>query len=270
MRLGLLLALTLALAACDRTPEPSSGPSGGAGLDAGKGPDAGVVVVKTRLFDAGKEPRAPISFVFSEGAVERGQLELTSVLSRGDKTLGEERVTVKLSIRYPERHVVELFVLDATTTAPDVKHTDTTAGMLLTQRFHPLGATDVPQVMTPKQAHARSADYIHGALMQLAAGLLPVVPVEPVGEGARWAHEDLRFELITRRGADLTVERRSERKGINKLASGEIVNLSESQTYRIEMLPGGIARRVEAVLVSDQRDGTVITTRLRFERDVPK
>jgi hypothetical protein len=269
MRLGLLLALTLALAACDRTPEPSSGPSGGAGLDAGKGPDAGLAV-KTRLFDAGKEPRAPISFVFSEGAVERGQLELTSVLSRGDKTLGEERVTVKLSIRYPERHVVELFVLDATTTAPDVKHTDTTAGMLLTQRFHPLGATDVPQVMTPKQAHARSADYIHGALMQLAAGLLPVVPVEPVGEGARWAHEDLRFELITRRGADLTVERRSERKGINKLASGEIVNLSESQTYRIEMLPGGIARRVEAVLVSDQRDGTVITTRLRFERDVPK
>ena len=99
----------------------------------------------------------------------------------------------------------------------------------------------------------------------MPAGLLPVVPAEPVGEGARWAHEDLRFELLSRSGDDLTVERRSERKGMSKLATGEIVNLSETQTYRIVTRPGYIARRIEAVLVADQPNGTVITTRLRFE-----
>lgn len=265
MRIGPLL-LTLALAGCDRA--STSGPHGGGGLDAGQAPDAGAS--KTRLFDAGKEPRAPVSFAFDEGRVERFQLELTSSLSRGDKTLGEERVKVQLSVKYIERHVVEMLVLDATTTAPDVTHAATAAGMLLTQRFHPLGGTDIPHVMTPKGAHARSADYIHGALMQLASGLLPVAPVEPVGEGARWGHDDLRFELIARRSDELTVERRSERKGINKLATGEIVNVSESQTYRIETRPGGIARRIEAVLVNDQPDGSVITTRLRFEPEAPK
>jgi hypothetical protein len=268
MRPGLLLALTLALAGCDRDPAPASGPDGGAGPDAGQSPDAGAL--KTRLFEPGKEPRAPISFAFEEGRVERFLLELTSVLSRGDKALGEERVAIRLSIRYAERHAVEVIVLDATTTAPDVKHTATTAGMLLTQRFHPLGATELPQVMTPKQAHARSADYVHGALMQLAAGLLPVAPIEPVGEGARWAHEDLRFELISRRGDELVVERRSERKGVHKLATGEVVNMSETQTYRIETRPGGVARKIEATLVSDQRDGSVITTRLRFEPEAAK
>ncbi|MCK6589810.1 MAG: hypothetical protein HUU21_17490 [Polyangiaceae bacterium] len=265
MRLGPLLFLALALAACDRAAAPDSGSGGG--LDAGQTPDAGAT--KTRLFDAGKEPRAPISFAFDVGRVERFGLELTSVLSQGEKTLSDERVTVKLSVKYIEPHVVEMLVLDATTTAPDVKGA-TTAGMLLTQRFHPLGATDIPHVLTPKLAHARSADYIHGALMQLASGLLPVAPAEPVGEGARWGHEDLRFELLSRRGDELVVERRSERKGIHKLAGGEIVNLSDTQTYRIEMRPGGIARRIEAVLVNDQPNGTVITTRLRFEPEPAK
>jgi hypothetical protein len=242
MRLGSLLALTLALAGCDRDPPPAPAKASPASeLDAGQVPDGGAVT--TRLFDPGKEPRAPVSFAFQEGLVERWLLELTSVLSRGDKTLGEERVKVRLSVR----------------------HADTAAGMVLTQRFHPLGATDIPQVMTPKHASARAADYIHGAIMQLASGLLPVAPVEPVGEGARWGHEDLRFELIARRGDELTVERRSERKGIHKLATGDVVNLSETQTYRIETRPGSIARRIEAVLVSDQPDGSVITTRLRFE-----
>jgi hypothetical protein len=267
MRPGLLLALTLALAlaACDSaSPPASAGPGKASGLDAGPSPDAGVL--KTRLFEPGKEPRAPLSFIFREGGVERAQLELTSVLSRDDKTLGEERVKVRLSVRYAERHAVEIIVLDASTTAPEVQHVDTTAGMLLTQRFHPLGATEaLPKVMTPKQASARAADYIHGALMQLASGLLPVVPVEPVGEGARWAHDDLRFELLARRGDDLAVERRSERKGMNKLVTGELVSLSETQTYRIETRTGYIARRIEAVLVADQPNGTVITTRLRFE-----
>jgi hypothetical protein len=264
MRLGSLLALTLALAGCDRDPPPAPAKASPASeLDAGQVPDGGAVT--TRLFDPGKEPRAPVSFAFQEGLVERWLLELTSVLSRGDKTLGEERVKVRLSVRHAERHAVEIIVLDAATTAPDVKNVDTAAGMVLTQRFHPLGATDIPQVMTPKHASARAADYIHGAIMQLASGLLPVAPVEPVGEGARWGHEDLRFELIARRGDELTVERRSERKGIHKLATGDVVNLSETQTYRIETRPGSIARRIEAVLVSDQPDGSVITTRLRFE-----
>lgn len=275
MRLGSLLLISLALAGCDRSPPPApaSASSAGSASAAASGPDAGppadAGAQKTRLFEPGKEPRAPITFAFDEARTEKRLLELTSVLSQGPKTLGEERVEVQLSVRYPARDRAEVIVLGATTTAPDIKRTETTAGMLLSQRFHSSGATDLPEVVTPKVANARAADYIHGAVMQLASGLLPVAPAEPVGVGARWGHDDLRFELLERKGEEVTVERRSERKGVHKLATGETVYLSETQTYRIEAAPGGIARRIEAVLVADQPNGTVITTRLRFEPAAP-
>jgi hypothetical protein len=43
--------------------------------------------------------------------------------------------------------------------------------------------------------------------------------------------------------------------------------VNETQTYRIEAPVGGIARRVEALLVAGQPGGGTLTTRIRFETD---
>jgi len=262
------LALALLVTSCDRAPEAR--PSGAASasvsaiaISASAATNGGTVM--TRVLEAGREPRAQTTFAFVPGRAEKAVLELQSKMTRGDSTLGEERVTVRLDVRYSAKDKLEMTVTFAETTARDIQQISSTIGARLTQSFYPTGEMELPAFTPPAGADAHAAEYVKGALVQVASNLLPLVPKEPVGEGARWEHDALRYELLGRRGDLLTVERRSGRHGPTHLATGETVYVSEEQTYRIEAKPDGIARHVEALLVADQPTGAKLITRLNFD-----
>lgn len=256
----LLLALLL-LAACDRAPASAPAADTDAGAADASAADAGAGL---RLFDPGREPRARLTFAFVPGREESAELTLDSRLARGDAPLGEERLSLRLGVRYPAADRLELTVLNAETTA-QISGLASTIGSRMTEQFYPSGHAELPELSFPPGADPRATDYVGGALTQIASNLLAPLPPEPIGEGARWAQQDLRFEVTGRRGATLVVERRSETRGPRQLATGETVFSSEAQTHRLELVADGIARRVEAELVADQPMGTIMTTRMRFE-----
>jgi hypothetical protein len=259
-RLALALAL---LAACGRAPASTS--TSDAGLDASRAAaSASAAGAGLRVFDPGRAPRARLTFAFVPGREESAELTLDSRIARGDAQLGEERVTLRLGVRYPAADRVELTVVSAETTAATPRLTPA-LGARMTQQFHPSGEAELPELSFPEGADPQATEYVRGALVQIASNLLAPLPPEPIGEGARWAHQDLRFEVTGRRGAALVVERRSEMRGPRQLAGGETAFVSEAQTHRLELVADGIARRVEAELVADQPMGTVMTTRMGFE-----
>lgn len=217
------------------------------------------------VLDQGREPRVAAAFVFVPGRTGEHSLTLESRLDRGSTKLGEERLSLRLGVRYVTEDKVELTLLHAETTSPDIKRIESTVGARLLQKFYPSGVTEMPEITIPPAADARAGEYIKGALVQIGSNLLPVVPSEPIGEGSRWNQNDLRFEMLARRGSLVVIERRSGRNGPTQLDTGETIYVSEEQTYRIEAPPDGIARHVEALLVADQPGGTVMTTRLQLD-----
>ena len=254
------MVLMLLLASCERPGDPRP-------RDQAARPDASATAGAplVRVFDAGREPRALTRFAFVPGRAETALLELESRLTRGSVALGEERVRLRLGVRYPAQDVVELTLLGGETTAPDIPRLTSTIGARFLQKVTSSGHSEPPEVTFPPGSDARAVEYVHGAVVQVASNLAPALPPEPIGEGARWAHNDLRFELVAWPGERLTVERRSEMRGSQRLATGEMVRVNEEQSYRIEAAPDGIARRVEAQLVAEQPGGATMATRLRFE-----
>jgi hypothetical protein len=269
------LVFALVLASCKdpseaRPSDTQASASAASTSDAGRdaGPSGGEQT--RRVFDPGREPRVRDAFVFVPGRTGEHSLTLVSRLDRGASHLGEERLTLRLGVRYPTADTVELTLLHAETTSPNMRRIESTRGARSVQKFYPSGETELPEITLPPAVDARAGEYIQGALVQIASNLLPTLPHEPIGEGARWGGDDLRFELIARRGPLLVVERRSGKNGPTELATGETVFVKEEQTYRIDAPLDGIARRVEAVLVADQPGGTVMTTRLYFDAMDPR
>lgn len=260
------LVVVLVLASCKGSSETRANASDAAPSDAAprsagdSGEDLGMVVL-----DQGREPRAAAAFVFVPGRTAEYSLTLESRLDRGSTKLGEERLALRLGVRYVAEDKVELTLLHAETTSPDMQRIESTFGARVLQKFHPSGVTEMPEFSIPPAADARAGEYVKGALVQIGSNLLPVVPSEPIGEGARWNRNHLRFELLARRGPLLVIERRSGSNGPTQLDTGETVHVSEEQTYRIETPTDGIARHVEALLVADQPGGAVMTTRLQLD-----
>jgi hypothetical protein len=248
----------------DASPSDAA-PSDAAPSNAGRPAGDSSADLRLVVLEQGREPRVAAAFVFVPGRTGEHSLTLESRLDRGSSKLGEERVALRLGVRYLTEDQVELTLLHAETTAPDIERIESTVGARLVQKFYPSGVTEMPEITTPPAADARAGQYIKGALVQIASNLLPVVPSEPIGEGSRWSRDDLRFEMLARPGSLFVIERRSGHHGPTRLDTGETVYVSEEQTYRIEAPPDGIARHVEALLVADQPGGTVRTTRLQLD-----
>ncbi len=254
----LAIVAALALTACESSRDPQRAADAGAAA-------AGAGAARIRLFDAGREPRAAARFAFVPGRREQAVLEIDSRLTRGSETLQDEHASIRLDVRYPSADRVELTVRRAETTAADIPRIESAVGLRFAQRFHGTGETDLPEITFPDAAEPRSADYVRGAVVQVASNLLPVMPAEPVGGGARWARDELRFTLVAPPGELFSVERRSGIHGPTRLDTGETVIVNEEQVYRMDAPAKGIARHVEAELVAGQPGGATRTTRLRFD-----
>jgi hypothetical protein len=178
----------------------------------------------------------------------------------------DEHVEVRLAVHYPQKDAVLVTVLGATTTAPDIQRIESVAGTRITQKFYPHGETDLPEFSYPKAVDAMAADYVRGGLAQAASLFLPPLPHEPIGEGARWSFNGMPYSFTERKGARLVIEKRVEMRGPVNI-EGHIVETNEEQLYRCEAVSDGIARRIEALLVSENPPGSKRTTRLLFEVD---
>jgi hypothetical protein len=256
--LRLATLLLLIVAGCDRS-TPSALPD--AGKPAGSsGPTNGL-----RVIEQGTEPRVlPPTFVFAKDRTESARLLIDSRLERAGIVAADEHLEVTLDIRYSSNDKLELAVRNATTTATDIPRIGTTVGSKFVQKVYPSGEAEPPEPSYPAGVDPVAGDYVRGAVVQVASNFLPVMPKEPVGAGARWTLRDLRYSLAERRGEKFIVERRGEMHGDRPTPTG-MAMAHEEQLYRIEAIPDGIARRVEAELVSEHPPGSKRTTRITFE-----
>jgi hypothetical protein len=247
---------------CDKpAPASAGGPSSIAPASAAPAP----ATTGLRLLEPGREPRVHPTFAFVPGRAETARLVLHSRVERGGAVALEEHVDLSLDVRYPAADAVALTVRRATTTAPDIRRIETTAGTRFTQKIHPSGEVEVPEVAYPPGADPTAADYVRGAVIQVASNVLPLFPPEPVGPGARWVLRNLTFSLRERRGDVLVLERRGGVHGPTRMEDNAVVMVSEEQVYRLDAVTDGLARRVEAELVAENPPGTVRRTQLVFE-----
>lgn len=223
-------------------------------------------VSRVEVLDAGKEPRSlPGPFAFVKDSKEHARLVIDSRLERQSVLVNEEHLELKLSLSYTSSDTVELAVERATTTAPDIYHVETTVGTRFKQKVYPSGELDPPEdPVYPQRVDPVAGDYVRGAVVQAASNFLPVMPKEAVGVGARWALRNLRFSLVEQSENRKVIERRSEYEEMRPTPTGTAL-AREAQLYRIESVPDGLARRVEAELVSEHPPGSKRTTRLLFE-----
>lgn len=253
------LLLALLLAACDRSAPPAS-------TDAGKPASSAAESTKgVHVVDPGSEPRlAPPAFVFQKDRTESGRLVLDSRLERNGTVIADEHLEVVLDIRYTSSDKLELVVKSASTTASDIPRIGSSVGTKFVQKIYPSGELEPPEPSYPAQTDPIAGDYVRGAVVQIASNFLPLVPKEPVGAGARWTQRHLRYSLVERRGEKIIVERRGEMQENRPTPTGMAL-AHEVQLYRIEAIPDGIARRVEAELVSEHPPGSKRTTRMALE-----
>lgn len=240
-------------------------------MDAGKPANSAAETTNgVRVIDPGSEPRvqAP-AFVFQKDRTESARLVLDSRLERQGIVVHDEHVEVVLDVRYTSSDKVELVVRKASTTATDIQRIDTTAGTKFVQKIYPTGELEPPEPSYPAQADSVAADYVRGAVVQVASNFLPVMPKEPVGAGARWTLRHLRYSLVERRNDKIIVERRAEMQENRPTPTG-MAMAHEVQFYRIEAIPDGIARRVEAELVSEHPPGSKRTTRMALDVGVAR
>ncbi|MFO0762075.1 MAG: hypothetical protein U0359_36890 [Byssovorax sp.] len=252
--------LVLFVLGCDKPGAPATvAPSATASAQAA--PDS----TGLHLLDPGEAPREHPTFAFVPGRTEAARLGLHSRVERGGAPAGEEHVDLVFDLRYSAADTVVMTVRRAATTAPDIPRIGTTIGMIFTQKIHPSGEVEVPEVTYPPAVDPTAGSYIRGAVMQVAPNVVPLFPPEAVGPGARWALPNLMFSLRERRGEVFVVERRGGIHGPTKMEDGTVVMASEEQIYRMDAIANGVARRMEADLVAEGPPGTVRRTQMVLE-----
>jgi len=218
-----------------------------------------------RLIFAGAEPRVQPRLAFVAQRQERATLSIHSRFEPAGGEATDELLELDLAIHYPDATHAELRVVRAATTAADIPGIESTVGVTMPTTIHAMGLVDAPQVHAPAAASPRAVEYVRGALVQAAPVLVPTLPEQSIGDGARWGADDLHHTLIAHTDEAVVVERRGSISYQASLPDGRRVDVLEEQRYRIEAPLDGLARHMEATLEVRGSDGTCRSTRLYFD-----
>jgi len=264
------VVLPLLLVACHR-----DGPAGKPGDAPAKKPDAGALAsadagpATAQLLEEGAEPRAVLTYAFDPGRQEARVLTIDSLIE--GKTTLEDQVELRFKVRYPAADTVELVLRSAHTTEGEIKDIESTQGTRVVQRIRKDGTTDAPEVVSPKGADGTAAEYVKGAILQIAGTLVVPLPEKPIGVGARWRFGDdsPTLRLVSREKGALVFERTLEIHGMRNVERGKAVKVDEEQSTRVEATLDGIVKHVESKLVTGKVIGKMVgakrTTHLRFD-----
>jgi hypothetical protein len=258
--LGLILAVVVG---CRREPPPP----------ADSAPDAAAAATVesttgTHVLSDGAEPRSVVAFTFVSGRHEARVLSIESRIERGGATKVDERVELRLEVRYNSPRAIEIEVQHAETTSADVPAVASTVGAVCALSFGDDGVASKPDFRFPSSVNGTAKLHVQGALEQLTPLLLPIVPSSPIGEGARWrvgAADGPVRQLTSRNGGAVVVEQHREGHGPRRVDKRRVGEVSVDQQARLEVPLDGVARRIESISIENLANGTRDTTRLRLE-----
>ena len=209
-----------------------------------------------------------MGYAFVPGRREARVLEIDTLLELAGKPRVNEHVELRFEVQYTAADAVEITLRGATTTATDVAGIQSTLGATFKQKFAKNGATQAPEANFPPGAEGAAKAYVQGALSQVSATMVPLVPTTPVGEDARWTWGNAdgpRARLVSRKDTQIVVEQTTEIHGKRKIDTGKRIQVDEDQRSRIEAPLDGIARHIDSTLVADRERGTKRTMRVRFD-----
>jgi hypothetical protein len=216
----------------------------------------------------GAEPRSVVAFTFVPGRREGRVLSIESRIERSGATKVDERVELRLEVRYTSPRAIEIEVQHAETTSADVPGVPSTAFAVCALSFGDDGAASALECRFPSGVNGTAKLHVQGALEQLTPLLLPVVPPSPIGEGARWragAADGPVRQLTSRNGGLVVVEQHREMHGPRRVDKRRVGEVNVDQQARLEVPLDGVARRIESIGVENLANGTRNTTRLRLE-----
>ncbi len=166
---------------------------------------------------------------------------------------------------------MQLVLRRAHTTEGEIEGIESTQGTRVVQKIRKDGTADPPEVVSPKGADGTAAEYVKGAILQIAGTLVVPLPEKPIGVGARWRFGDdtPTLRLVSRENGALVLERTLEIHGMRSVERGKAVKVDEEQSTRVEATLDGIVKHVESKLVTGKVIGKMVgakrTTHLRFD-----
>ncbi len=257
------IALALLLASCHCDAKPTA-PNATGEPDAAPAPPADAGPVSVQILEEGAEPRAVLSYAFVPHRKEYRVLQIESLIE--SKATVDDQIELRFAVSYPAPDTVALRLYFARATAADVHDVASTVGTRAVQKIGKDGTADPPEVVTPPGADGSAAEYVKGAIVQIAATLVPLLPATPIGVGARWrwGADGPVYRLVSRSEGDLVVERTHEVHGKHRLDRGKLYDVDEEQWAHVDATLSGIAQQIESKVVTRKGKGALRTTHMRF------